>query len=347
MIKAGDTGVVIGEVALDHRLRARPRREALVAHDGEALFRLLVAIAMFQRRQDKQITAILRSMTTDEAAELSSLGDVGVALPVTVFDDGRHEHPSVHADPFRGWLLFTAGVLLRNDTGHAPADWDAVVSEDAVDAGRYDALVERRLLPLLCFASDRASEGGRHAIVTVPGVGCGQFAGQFAGTMGEHLERALRRLLERHANRLAGLRAVYLDPYRECDDGRYEIGAISLLVRPLTKHEGAPPQLCRPERYADLGDDFAGCMLFSVVAWDHVSWPGNDFWVGSRSTDDGVKAAATDTMFVMTGVAGRYDVATNAYQPPKPYGVWREVVEERGLAMSVRGRLRVLPRAGG
>lgn len=48
-------------------------REALVAHDGEALFRLLVAIAMFQRRQDKQITAILRSMTTDEAAELSSL----------------------------------------------------------------------------------------------------------------------------------------------------------------------------------------------------------------------------------------------------------------------------------
>lgn len=48
-------------------------REALVAHDGEALFRLLIAIAMFQRRQDKQITAILRSMTPDEASELSSL----------------------------------------------------------------------------------------------------------------------------------------------------------------------------------------------------------------------------------------------------------------------------------
>ncbi len=48
-------------------------REALLAHDGEALFRLLVTIAMFQRRQDKQITAILRSMTPDEAFELSSL----------------------------------------------------------------------------------------------------------------------------------------------------------------------------------------------------------------------------------------------------------------------------------
>ena len=67
-----------------------------------------------------------------------------------------------------------------------------------------------------------------------------------------------------------------------------------------------------------------------MVAWDHVSWPGNDYWIGAasslaicdaftrgmhmmltmigpvrpgkRCTDDGVKAAATDTMRALTGV---------------------------------------------
>lgn len=47
-------------------------REGLVTHDGATLFRLLVSIAMFQRRQDNQITRILRGMTQEEAAELSS-----------------------------------------------------------------------------------------------------------------------------------------------------------------------------------------------------------------------------------------------------------------------------------
>ena len=39
--------------------------------------------------------------------------------------------------------------------------------------------------------------------------------------------------------------------------------------------------------------------LFSVVAWDHVSWPGNDFYAGQRKTDDGVKAAATTAMQIV------------------------------------------------
>ncbi len=46
---------------------------AVARRDGEHIFRLLVAVSMFQRRQDKQITGILRGMTADDAAELSSL----------------------------------------------------------------------------------------------------------------------------------------------------------------------------------------------------------------------------------------------------------------------------------
>jgi len=47
-------------------------------------------------------------------------------------------------------------------------------------------------------------------------------------------------------------------------------------------------------------------MAIRHMWWDHVSWPGNDFYGGSRSTDDGVKAAATDSMAALTGVEGRY-----------------------------------------
>lgn len=62
------------------------------------------------------------------------------------------------------------------------------------------------------------------------------------------------------------------------------------------------------------------------LAWDHVSWPGNDFFRGNRCSDDGVKAAATDSMAVVTGVQGRYDSQRAAYLPPPPYRHWGEVV---------------------
>ena len=92
-----------------------------------------------------------------------------------------------------------------------------------------------------------------------------------------------------------------------------------------------------PIAYAEKGDDFSGCTLYSIVAWDHVSWPGNDFYAGSRATDDGVKAAATSSMSVLTGVEGRYDSTRGKYLPPQPYSTWGAVVDERTRG----GRLRL------
>lgn len=46
-------------------------RDALRAGDGRALFRLLVATSMFQRRQDVQILRILQGIGVDDAAEIS------------------------------------------------------------------------------------------------------------------------------------------------------------------------------------------------------------------------------------------------------------------------------------
>lgn len=69
--RPSDPGVVemfcdparVGSFAVD--------RQALGSGDGRALFRLLVATAMFQRRQDVQILRILQGMGAADAAEIS------------------------------------------------------------------------------------------------------------------------------------------------------------------------------------------------------------------------------------------------------------------------------------
>ena len=65
--------------------------------------------------------------------ELGILGDISVAVSVTVFDNGAHRKPLVHALPFEGVLLYTPGALLRNDRGNEPADWSAVTKANGLD----------------------------------------------------------------------------------------------------------------------------------------------------------------------------------------------------------------------
>ncbi|PWU23408.1 MAG: hypothetical protein C5B48_08615, partial [Candidatus Rokuibacteriota bacterium] len=222
--------------------------------------------------------------------------------------------------------------------GHTPADWKETTAADGqISAEGYYSLYRRRLLPVFRYINDHAARP-RSAFVTVPGLGCGQFAGPFRGQLGTRLQAVLERLLIEYGTSLPNLGALYFDPYSECHNARREIHGISYMVRPLSvpANQGKP-QLCRPVTYAEPGDDFSNCALYSVVAWDHVSWPGNDFFTGSRATDDGVKAAATSSMAVLTGVEGEYDPAGGKYQPPQPYRNWNEVVEDgtrsRGLRL--------------
>ncbi|MFO7657977.1 MAG: hypothetical protein R6W78_13020 [Bacteroidales bacterium] len=61
-----------------------------------------------------------------------------------------------------------------------------------------------------------------------------------------------------------------------------------------------------------------------------------------RSTDDGVKAAATNSMSVMTGVDGYYDVSTYSYNPPKGFKNWNDVIIKRGVPLQVKDNLMVV-----
>jgi hypothetical protein len=212
-----------------------------------------------------------------------------------------------------------------------------------IDPEAYYALYERRLLPGFIYANQVAGVQERAAFITIPGLGCGQFAGKFRGQLGNALRDTLVQFLENYAAYFPHIQAVYYDPYQECQNERLEIGHISFFVRPLAQGNAGKSQLCLPQAYQESGDDFSYCMLFSFVAWDHVSWPGNDFYRGARATDDGVKAAATSSMATITSVEGTYNPHTHTYDPPQGYRNWNELVLEAEIQIEVHDNLLVLP----
>ncbi|MEP3890377.1 MAG: hypothetical protein ABJN69_07905 [Hellea sp.] len=272
--------------------------------------------------------------------ELGLLGDFSIGMAVTVYDNGAHENPFTHSPPFTGHLIYTPGALLRNDRGHIPADWHAVTADDDYDKDKYYQLYERRFLPAFSYIDCLAIARGRPAFVTIPGMGCGQFAGPFKGQMGHIFRAALMRFLETHGDKFCGIKAVYYDPYNECVNETHRIKNIEFMIRPLAPYNPGKSQLCKPEVLGgDSSTDFSDCELYSFVAWDHVSWPGNDYYLGARVTDDGVKAAATDTMRMMTGVDGYYCRQTNMYRAPKPHKNWEEVVTRNELYIRAKDNL--------
>jgi hypothetical protein len=266
--------------------------------------------------------------------ELSLLGDLSVATDVTAFDDGRHHDPTPHSVPFPATLVFTPGALLRNGCGQSPADWAEVTTATGqLDLNGFAALYFRRLRPVFDYINAHATQLGLRAFVTVPGLGCGQFAGPFQGKLGPHLDTVLESLLSKYAQAWPALRAICYDAYNECSPRRARHHDTDFLVRPLNKTPGGGrPQLCSPKDYAENpDDDFSTCRLYSLVAWDHVSWPGNDFNAGARATDDGVKTAATSALHSLTGIEGSYDKASHAYLPPLPNRMWSDLLGNRGF----------------
>ena len=278
-------------------LQQKLAREDLAELTVPGLLELLVGTKIPQIFAE---SAVIGNGSDWNHIELGLLGDIAIAAPVTVFDNGRHSNPTIHESPFAAMLLFVPGALLRNGQQHTPADWAVVAADGSIDQEAYYQLYERRLLPSFLYTNEQMKRRGKRAFITVPGLGCGQFAGPFQGRLGVELKQMLHRLLVEHGAALSHIRAVYYDPYQECQNERWAIEGIDFLVRPLTHGNETKPQLCQPTAYEEAGDDFSACELVSVVAWDHVSWPGNDFYQGARATDDGVKAAATN-------INGRHD----------------------------------------
>jgi hypothetical protein len=277
--------------------------------------------------------------------ELGILGDINITMKAKFYDNGvwdpAHKDFREHKPPLDGQLMFTPGPLLgvgKSFNGISP-DYAEVVSGKSIDQTKYNALMERRLLPILSHANECAKADGRKAVITLPGIGCGAFAGAFKGRMGAHLNEALKTMLEKHGESLSHIACVYFDPFAECGNQQKDIHGIKYRVRPATLNPGKA-QLCAPSVYGEAGDDFSGCKLYKIVAWDHASYPGNDFFGNSRMTDDGVSAAATNSMECMTGLRGSY--MGGMYMPPRGYESWDDVVADKGIRIVARDNVKVI-----
>ena len=333
------TDVGAGRVPPGARVASRLREEPVAESTPEAILKLLLATRSPRIFAESEVAGDGSDWT---AAELALLGDVCCAMPVTVYDDGRYSAPRIHRPPFAAHLVFVPGALLSQGRGTLSPDWREVVRDGDIDPTAWAHLYQRRLGPAFEWIAATAAGLGREAVVTVPGLGCGMFAGPFRGRLGVRLGRVLKDLLDARGHRWPAIRLVRYDPWNEGDNEEWQApGGPVLRIRPFARGRGRP-QLSRPGDFGEGDEDLAGAALFSIVAWDHVSWPGNDFWGGARSTDDGVKAAATDTMYRITGIRGAYDPDRARYQPPEGHATWGDLAATRGIRLQVDGNLQIL-----
>lgn len=268
------------------------------------------------------------------SSELSILGDINFAVPVTIYDNGVHRGDNLksHNSPFQGELLFVPGALLRNDKGVDTPDMQEVIKNNKIDYTSFYKLYERRLLPSLIYANQSVGKEG--AVITIPGIGCGQFAGKFQGQLEGYIQNILKEILKEHGSKLSNIKGVIFDPNQNtqnCKDENLVINGIYLETK-AGNFGKDNSQLKKPQEH---GEQFKNCKLFSVVAWDHVSWPGNDFYVGDRATDDGVKAAATNVCEVLTGIQGKYNYDLNKFNPSNKYKNWEDVINSEKIELKV------------
>lgn len=240
--------------------------------------------------------------------ETSILGDIGFHAQVTVYGDGKWGGSVNHESPFEGHLLFVPGALLKS-SGQRTADMEEVDPENKkvhVDDEKFYNLYRRRLLPQLLEANKIAADEGKKAFVTLPGIGAGAFAGNYQKEqLQKKLKVALERILKENAGNLTNIAGIYYDPFDDTPAAEKKFEGISFIVNSTNQPgtRGAISQLQHPRKY---GEEFKDCIFFSIVGWDHFSWPGNDLYGGSPWTDDGAKAAATSLMQVVTGIEGEY-----------------------------------------
>jgi hypothetical protein len=352
--------IVISETTLQNIIQYKSDLASGVAEPGMRLKKALAALgptasltteqflgALLQTKQPMIFAeSEIRADGTDWMhRELALLGDINVTMNAKAYDNGvwktSDKNFKEHSPPIDIQLMFTPGALLGvgHDFAGVSPDHAEVVSHNRIDQDKYNALVERRLLPLLAHANARAEAEHQKAVITLPGIGCGAFAGEFKGQMGGHLNTALQAMLEKHGTALKHIALVYFDPFGECSNSEKEYGDVVFRVRPALLNR-SKPQLLAPQGYEEKGDSFATAKLYKIVAWDHASLPGNDFFGNSRMTDDGVSAAATNSMEVITGIRGKYQ--GGAYRPPVGFDTWEDVAMKFHTHLKAQGNVKIV-----
>ncbi|OAJ34940.1 hypothetical protein [Piscirickettsia salmonis] len=271
--------------------------------------------------------------------EAGILADIAVTMDVEAYDNGRHRRPDIHDEPLALNLTFIPGPVLGTGSGVMTPDMEECIVDGSIDQEKYYQLIERRFLPYFAEVNERAGREGRDAFMPIPGVGCGEFAGKFKEEIHARFQHALQELLRQHGDKFPHIKAVYYDSFDKCEPRDEQINGIMFHTVPLMhpRSHNPQPQLCHPGDYVD--GRYAGCNSHPVVAWDGYSMPCNEMFANLRQTDDGVKGAATNAMWVMSGLVGEYDRQSFKYLPTgRNQGkIWEACFKESNIHLSMAG----------
>jgi hypothetical protein len=270
-------------------------------------------VEMFISTKEAVLFSENKSQSKFTLAEESILGDIIFSIEALAYDNGVHHEENgakiiTHDQPLPVHMVFVPGAVLANN-GHA--DYRELV--DQYGDINYD-LFQQFYIRKLSAAFMEINNKGKPVVVTVPTIGGGEFAGRF-GEVGQLFHIALEETLRQHASTLTNIKGVVFDPNASgMPNEERQIEHMKFLV--IDGNYGlTSSQLCSPEQYHK---DFSGCTLATLVAADSKSLPGNDFWGNKRATDEGVKAAATNVMQVLTGLANcDYDKSLHKFLPSK------------------------------
>lgn len=245
----------------------------------------------------------LRNQWNDQEVEI--LGDINCAIETEIYDNGvwSAKNATIHEQPINGALIFVPGAILKTAT-HAYPEYNNIIVKNEIDFKKYYEFYEHKLLSALEYANFLGARDNKKIFLTIPGIGCGAFAGKFSSTIHQLFGNVLINLIHAHHDKFQNISGIYFGSNE--NKNLQKIKHIDI----ITKNGKDTPQLCHPEEY---GKAYIDCKLVKIVAWDHLSYPGNDYWDGTRNTDDGIGGAATKVFSDITGMTGLYHKQEKRY----------------------------------
>jgi len=249
-----------------------------------------------------------------------------ITTAVTIYDNGGYGNNSIiHKNPFEGELIFVPEPVLTKEVIKHILSSQRIVYDGQFDEEEFIKQMKQKLLPTFLYANQQSTSENQ-AWITVPGISCGVFGGRFGNYFNgskqtpKALEKAIRQLLQEHHDALLNIAGVHLDTYatesltqgefRE-NIGKIEFRGIEGQRGYNTKEGERYPKLSAPKTF-DIKRK--KCKLFSIVAADALSLPGNDMNTGFKCTDEGISAGGTNLPTVITGKQGKYEYKGKKYQ---------------------------------
>ena len=251
---------------------------------------------------------------TKQEAQL--LGRIGLKIEVQAYSKQTY-NPTLEdklQSPHPVTVLVTNGALLKgNETGECKdgCDQEEVCENGSLNKEKLKKYFEARLLPLLLQANqDAGNQGG---LVTIPGLGAGAFAGGKKFSDGQAITSQLgniyREIIAENKDKLKNIKGIIYDKFDPPVSEPIVISGsnIKFIEEACSNDKGkqriGSGQLALPEEHDKA---FKGCKLYTVIAGDHVAFPGNDMYLNSCHTHEGGIGARTNLLGVITGIEGEY-----------------------------------------